>query len=89
VKTRVERRTLPNSNGRIVREISIEPHLWAWLKSQPSGASGWINYHAGQARREDENANLKAKLERSRDEAARLRSILNSQGVEPDPFPSD
>jgi hypothetical protein len=74
---------------RIVRKISIQPENWSWLRTAPGGASGWIDYHAGQARREDENANLKAKLERSRDEAARLRSILNSQGVEPDPFPSD
>ena len=68
----------PDHNGRVVREISINPEVWEWLKEQKGGASRWIETIAGQEMKDHTVDKLKKQNFNQRAEIARLTDIINS-----------
>lgn len=62
-----------------VRMISIRNDDWAWLKSQPIGATKTIVKMVQAARKADQSNTLKRENDRLRDEVIRLTGIVNAK----------
>lgn len=78
------RRYGAKQNQKVVVNLYIDPRNWQWALQQPGGASQFINYVVGVARKQDERKGLRKKYAAAVAEIERLTRLLNKGGTPTD-----